>query len=194
MLVVLRSKTSLGTGGVLRNAADLVESLMSLVINGDSYIDVDLGAFLASHREWEADDSLVGAPADGRAHCGMSPLPKTARCRLRSKARWSISLVEPRALRHSASGRCLWKRSFFADGWPKVDPFHVPGQMLRHRHTRALSKRTQRFACRRDRSRSAATRGRLVKVTITGAAGFIGTAPYEVLLGSRLPGAWFRYP
>ena len=79
MLVVLRSKTSLGTGGVLRNAADLVESLMSLVINGDSYIDVDLGAFLASHREWEADDSLVGAPADGRAHCGMSPLPKTAR-------------------------------------------------------------------------------------------------------------------
>ena len=31
---------------------------------------MDLGTFFASHRGWEADASLVVAPADGRADCG----------------------------------------------------------------------------------------------------------------------------
>ena len=69
-LVYSSESSPLGTGGALRNAADLVESDVSLVMNGDSYIDVDLGAFLASHREWEPDISLVVAPADGRTDCG----------------------------------------------------------------------------------------------------------------------------
>lgn len=69
-LVYSSESSPLGTGGALSNAADLVGSDVSLVMNGDSYIDVDLGAFLASHREWEPDASLVVAPADGRADCG----------------------------------------------------------------------------------------------------------------------------
>jgi NDP-sugar pyrophosphorylase family protein len=60
----------LGTGGALRNAADLVESESVLIMNGDSYTDVDLGKFVASHRGANADASLVVVPADGRGDCG----------------------------------------------------------------------------------------------------------------------------
>lgn len=61
----------LGTGGALRNAADLVESESVLVMNGDSYTDVDLCGFLAAHREARADASVVLVPADGRKDCGL---------------------------------------------------------------------------------------------------------------------------
>ena len=37
----------LGTGGALRNAADLIESDSVLIMNGDSYTDADLSEFVA---------------------------------------------------------------------------------------------------------------------------------------------------
>jgi mannose-1-phosphate guanylyltransferase len=60
----------LGTGGALRNAADLIESDSALVMNGDSYTDVDLSRFAANHREAKADISLVVISPDGRGDCG----------------------------------------------------------------------------------------------------------------------------
>ena len=45
----------LGTGGALRNAADLIESENVLIMNGDSYTDADLGEFVVDHREAKAD-------------------------------------------------------------------------------------------------------------------------------------------
>jgi NDP-sugar pyrophosphorylase family protein len=60
----------LGTGGALRNAADLVRSESVLVMNGDSYTDADLGAFAAGHREARTDASVVVVAADGRGDCG----------------------------------------------------------------------------------------------------------------------------
>jgi mannose-1-phosphate guanylyltransferase len=60
----------LGTGGALRNAADLVESESVLVMNGDSHTDIDIGKFVTSHNETKADASLVVVPADGRVDCG----------------------------------------------------------------------------------------------------------------------------
>jgi mannose-1-phosphate guanylyltransferase len=60
----------LGTGGALRNAADLVEADDVLIMNGDSYTDADLCQFLASYRESGADVSLLVVPADGRSDCG----------------------------------------------------------------------------------------------------------------------------
>lgn len=60
----------LGTGGALRNAAELVESDSVLVMNGDSYTDADLSKLVASHRQANADASLVVVPADGRGDCG----------------------------------------------------------------------------------------------------------------------------
>lgn len=63
--------TPLGTGGALRNAVDLLESDTALIMNGDSYTDVDLSAFATDHREARADVALVVVPADGRVDCGL---------------------------------------------------------------------------------------------------------------------------
>ncbi len=60
----------LGTGGALRNAAHLFDTELVLVMNGDSYTDLDLGAFVEEHRAWKADISLAVVPADGRVDCG----------------------------------------------------------------------------------------------------------------------------
>ena len=60
----------LGTGGALRNAAHLIHSGACLLLNGDSYTDADLSAFVAGHLEANADVSLVVVPADGRSDCG----------------------------------------------------------------------------------------------------------------------------
>lgn len=60
----------LGTGGALRNAADLIESENVLIMNGDSYTDADLCEFVVDHQEGKADLSIVVVPADGRGDCG----------------------------------------------------------------------------------------------------------------------------
>ena len=69
----------LGTGGALRNAADLLESDSVLVLNGDSYTDVDLGGFVADYHESNADVSLVVVPTDGRGDCGMVHVDRRGR-------------------------------------------------------------------------------------------------------------------
>jgi NDP-sugar pyrophosphorylase family protein len=60
----------LGTGGALRNAADLLESGSALVMNGDSYTDADLRWFACAHDEADADVSVLAVPVDGRGDCG----------------------------------------------------------------------------------------------------------------------------
>ena len=71
-LKVIYSEESspLGTGGALRNAVDELESESVLVINGDSYTDVDLRQFVEQHRISGAEASLVVVPADDRRDCG----------------------------------------------------------------------------------------------------------------------------
>ncbi|MGA8022835.1 MAG: nucleotidyltransferase family protein [Candidatus Acidiferrales bacterium] len=61
----------LGTGGALRNAVDLIESEDALIMNGDSYTDGDLAAFVADYRRAKADISMLVVPADGRVDCGL---------------------------------------------------------------------------------------------------------------------------
>jgi mannose-1-phosphate guanylyltransferase len=63
--------TPLGTGGALRNAADLVRSDSVLIMNGDSYTDADLSRFVAEHSNSGADLSVVVVPNDGRLDCGL---------------------------------------------------------------------------------------------------------------------------
>jgi NDP-sugar pyrophosphorylase family protein len=62
--------TPLGTGGALRNAADVVESDTVLVMNGDSYTEADLAAMLADFYRSNSDACLVLIPADGRNDSG----------------------------------------------------------------------------------------------------------------------------
>ncbi|MCW9035108.1 MAG: nucleotidyltransferase family protein [Rhodospirillales bacterium] len=49
----------LGTGGALRLAADLSEGKTMLVMNGDSYIDLDLQAFADAHERAGAKSTIV---------------------------------------------------------------------------------------------------------------------------------------
>lgn len=50
--------TPLGTGGALRHALPLLESTSALVMNGDSFVDADLAALLATHRAARASITL----------------------------------------------------------------------------------------------------------------------------------------
>jgi mannose-1-phosphate guanylyltransferase len=62
--------TPLGTGGALGNAAHLVSSSATLVLNGDSYTDADLHRFMSYHQDSGADMSMLLVPHDGREDCG----------------------------------------------------------------------------------------------------------------------------
>jgi NDP-sugar pyrophosphorylase family protein len=64
----------LGTGGALRNAVEHITSDSLLVLNGDSYTNVDLTHFLDHCRETAADAGVVVVPADGRSDCGFALL------------------------------------------------------------------------------------------------------------------------
>jgi len=70
-LVHSQEACPLGTGGALRNAAGFIESAGVLVMNGDSYTNVDLTHFFAHYCETAADASVVVVPADGRSDCGF---------------------------------------------------------------------------------------------------------------------------
>jgi len=61
----------LGTGGALRNAAPLIESENVLIMNGDSYTNVDLVAFARDFETSGADISMLVVAADGRSDCGL---------------------------------------------------------------------------------------------------------------------------
>jgi mannose-1-phosphate guanylyltransferase len=69
----------LGTGGALRNAADLVESENVLIMNGDSYTDADLRDFAGNHSASGADVSVLLVPPDGRGDCGSVRLDEESR-------------------------------------------------------------------------------------------------------------------
>ncbi len=70
-LVYSAEASPLSTGGALRNAAELIETDSVLVLNGDSYTDVDLSGFVGDYRETAPDVSVVVVPADGRGDCGF---------------------------------------------------------------------------------------------------------------------------
>jgi D-glycero-alpha-D-manno-heptose 1-phosphate guanylyltransferase len=60
----------LGTGGALRRAVELVDSDPYLIMNGDSYTDVNLSRLVKDYLEVRADASLVVVPVEGRSDCG----------------------------------------------------------------------------------------------------------------------------
>jgi len=69
-LVYSEESTPLGTGGALGLAAPLLETDLALVMNGDSYTDVDLGQFVTAHTASGSEITLAVVPADGRTDCG----------------------------------------------------------------------------------------------------------------------------
>lgn len=73
-LIYSAEESPLGTGGAMRKAADLVSADAVLVMNGDSYTDVDLVELVRTHGETEADGSMVVVPADERSDVGSISL------------------------------------------------------------------------------------------------------------------------
>jgi NDP-sugar pyrophosphorylase family protein len=63
-------ESPLGTGGAMRNAADQVETDMVLVMNGDSYTDVNLSKFVETHQQSKAELTVAVVSADGRSDIG----------------------------------------------------------------------------------------------------------------------------
>src|SRR3954470_5460473 len=60
----------LGTAGALRLALPQLRSDPALVINGDTFIDADLGAFIAAHRQSGATASVLCAQVPSTARYG----------------------------------------------------------------------------------------------------------------------------
>ncbi len=69
----------LGTGGALRQAANLIESGTVVDMNGDSYTDADLGSLVSEHANSGAQSSVVVVPADGRTDCGLVRVDSSGR-------------------------------------------------------------------------------------------------------------------
>jgi len=64
----------LGTGGALRNAQRLLSKTWFLALNGDSLLDVDLGALVEFHRKRNAVATLALAEADSSRRYGFVQL------------------------------------------------------------------------------------------------------------------------
>ena len=64
--------TPLGTGGAIRAALPLCHGAQALVVNGDTYLDLDLAALLATHggQGSESDPVIVGRALDDAARFG----------------------------------------------------------------------------------------------------------------------------
>jgi histidinol-phosphate phosphatase family protein len=70
-LAYSQERRPLGTGGAVRNALALLEGDNCLVVNGDSYCEVDLGAFLGWSRRVGARASLVLTQVADQARFGQ---------------------------------------------------------------------------------------------------------------------------
>jgi mannose-1-phosphate guanylyltransferase len=69
----------LGTAGALKNAAHLVDDETFLVVNGDVLTDVDLGWFIAWHRERRAEASILLTPVADPSAYGVVPTAEDGR-------------------------------------------------------------------------------------------------------------------
>jgi NDP-sugar pyrophosphorylase family protein len=60
----------LGTGGTLKLAEPLIQTAEFLVLNGDSFFDIDLQAFMRCHQRWNARASMALAEVEDRQRYG----------------------------------------------------------------------------------------------------------------------------
>lgn len=78
-IVHSRERAPLGTGGALRQALPFLQSERVLVLNGDSFCDVDLEDFCAWHSARSAGASLVLAWVEDKSRFGQVELSESDR-------------------------------------------------------------------------------------------------------------------
>ncbi|WP_454021066.1 nucleotidyltransferase family protein [Azospirillum sp. Marseille-Q6669] len=77
----------LGTAGALVHARDALRSNLVLVLNGDTFVDADLGAFVAAHRASKAEASVLCVEVGDTARYGRVDVDSDGRiCRFAEKA------------------------------------------------------------------------------------------------------------
>jgi NDP-sugar pyrophosphorylase family protein len=115
-LVYSAEPTPLGTAGAVRLALPTLAGPTALLLNGDSYCDVDLAAFRASHRRRAADVSVVLARVPDASRFGRVEVSRDGRVRrFREKEAaagraWinaGVYLIERRLLEALRPGRPL---------------------------------------------------------------------------------------
>jgi len=74
-------KELLGTGGALKNAQKYLEDSTFLVLNGDSYLDIDLLDFIRYHKEKEAQGTIALTKVDVSEEYGLVKIDKENRIR-----------------------------------------------------------------------------------------------------------------
>jgi NDP-sugar pyrophosphorylase family protein len=77
-LVYSIETSPLGTGGALREAARYITTQKTLVMNGDSYTDADLGRLVREHAVNEADVTVVVVP-ESRSDAGSVVLDRNGK-------------------------------------------------------------------------------------------------------------------
>ena len=80
-LVPVVEAVSLGTAGALRQARQAFRSDPVLVLNGDSFVDADLCAFLESYRASGAEGSILCAEVEDAGHYGRVNISPEERIR-----------------------------------------------------------------------------------------------------------------
>ncbi len=80
-LVPVVEPTPLGTAGALRHARAELRSDPVMVVNGDSFVDADLCAFLASHKVSGAEGSILCAEVAHAGRYGRVDLSSNGRIR-----------------------------------------------------------------------------------------------------------------
>lgn len=74
-----REDTPLGTAGAVRKALEMVKTDTILVMNGDSYCDTDLGAFIEWHEQHQERPSLLIVELENSSRYGSVTIDKCAK-------------------------------------------------------------------------------------------------------------------
>jgi D-glycero-alpha-D-manno-heptose 1-phosphate guanylyltransferase len=107
----------LGTGGAIRQACELAEEKTVLILNGDTFYRIGLGALSAFHEEKQADCSLCLKPMKDFDRFGVVELDGEQRVRgLREKQYYPAGLI-------NGGVYALNRESLMRESWPPVFSF-----------------------------------------------------------------------
>jgi D-glycero-alpha-D-manno-heptose 1-phosphate guanylyltransferase len=107
----------LGTGGAIRQACGLAEEKTVLILNGDTFYRIGLGALSAFHKDKQADCSLCLKPMQDFDRFGVVDLDENQRVsRFREKQYYPAGLI-------NGGVYALNRESFMRESWPPVFSF-----------------------------------------------------------------------
>lgn len=92
-IIFSEEREPLGTGGAIKNAEPLIKSKSFLIMNGDSFISLDLNEFITSHTQKKAVASIALARAEKTEDYGVVRLGENERIISFSEKRGKKGLI-----------------------------------------------------------------------------------------------------